>query len=266
MYAAYDKTNAPRFSRVALRGIELVDPAPDATVIDIACGPGTLSLPLSRQVRQVVAVDFSGSMIELLRQKCRDGHIANVSASVADGMALPFADGTFDAAFSCFGLFLFADRASGLSEMRRVVKPESKVMLSSWAPTDGPIEAMYRIVREVLPELPFQKGSAPLGTDEEIRTELTQAGLTDIAIDPVTVPFCFPSVEAFWNENSLSSPPIVATRRRVQEAEWPTLETRILDTLRALFPTKVEFERQAWIAVARTPDAPGGRDCSPKLQ
>jgi ubiquinone/menaquinone biosynthesis C-methylase UbiE len=254
LHADYDKTIVPRFTMVALRGIELVAPASEAHVIDIACGPGTLTLPLARRVRHVTAVDFAASMIELLNRKCEQQRIGNVLTQVADGTALPFADATFDAAFSCFGLFLFADRAAGLREMCRITKPGAPIMISSWAPAAGPIEAMYQVVREVLPDLPFQKGSAPLGSEEELVTELSQSGLTEIRVESLAVPFQFPSVEEFWKENSQASAPLVATRRRVPQSEWPAVESRILHVLRGAFPTNVEFDRQAWLAVARVPN------------
>lgn len=253
LHQAYERTIVPLFSAVARRGIELVAPDATAEVLDVACGPGTLTLQVASLVRKVVAVDFATSMIELLEEKCRQAGIVNIEAQVADGTALPYADSRFDAAFSCFGLFLFADRAAGFSELRRVVKLGAKVMISSWTPAEGPIEAMYRIVREILPDLPFQNGHAPLGTKHDIVEEMTAAGFADIQTEAVGVPFWFPSAEAFWEENNRASAPLVATRQRVAPADWPTVEARILQTLRSAFPARVEFDRLAWIAVGRRP-------------
>jgi SAM-dependent methyltransferase len=255
LHRAYDETLVPLFSIAAKRGIELVAPSSDDEVLDVACGPGTLTLEVAPLVRRVVAVDFAVSMIELLNGKCCRAGVENVETQVGDGTALPFADGRFDAAFSCFGLFLFADRAAGLSELRRVVKPGSKVMISSWAPAEGPIEATYRIVREVLPDLPFGEGHAPLGTKGEIVDEMGGAGFVDVQVERIPIRFAFPSAEAFWRANGLASAPLVATRRRVAPAEWPTIEQRILETLRSSFPARVDFERFAWVAVGKKPQA-----------
>jgi SAM-dependent methyltransferase len=253
LYQDYDRTIVPLFSIAARRGVELVAPDQSFRVLDVACGPGTLTLAVAPRVRQVVAVDFATSMIELLQNKCRQAGIRNVDARVADGTELPFADSEFDATFSCFGLFLFADRAKGLSELFRVGKTKSRTMISSWAPVEGPIEAMYRIVREVLPDLPFQKGSAPLGTREEIEQELAAAGFIDLQIEPVRIPFSFESAQDFWAENSRASAPLVATRRRVPPSEWPAIETRILETIHQAFPGRMDFDRFAWVAVGTKP-------------
>ena len=127
------------------------------------------------------------------------------------------------------------NRAKGLAEMFRVARPQAKVMISSWAPAEGPIEAMYRIVRETLPDLPFQHGRAPLGTKDEIARELTEAGFTHLHVESVPVRFSYDSAYDYWRKNSRASAPLVATRRRVQQKDWPAVETRILDTL-ASFP------------------------------
>jgi len=250
LHLFYNETLVPRFATAARRGIELVEPSGHDDVIDVGCGPGTLTLLLAPIVKQVAAVDFAEKMIELLKQKCDKFNVSNVDARVADGTALPYPNERFDAALSCFGLFLFADRAKGLEEMYRVLKPGGKVMISSWAPADGPIEGMYNIVREILPGLPFQKGVAPLGTEQEIHHELSQAGFRDVRVEPVPVLFDYETAEEFWRENSRASAPLVATRRKVGEADWPAVEAKLLFCLRQTFRGAVRFHRTALVAVA----------------
>lgn len=51
----------------------------DDTVIDIGCGPGTLTIPLSGQCKQITAVDPSIKMLECIREKAAAGKINNIS-------------------------------------------------------------------------------------------------------------------------------------------------------------------------------------------
>lgn len=51
-------------------------------VLDIGCGPGTLAIPLARQVSRVTAIDYSTGMIELLNQEAGRQQIDNIDAFV----------------------------------------------------------------------------------------------------------------------------------------------------------------------------------------
>ena len=113
------------------------------------------------------------------------------------------------------------------------------------------MELAYRIVREVLPDLPFQKGRSPLGTKDEIVAEMSAAGLGQLLVESVPVTYDYPSAEEFWAANSRASAPLVATRRRVSDAQWPQIEARILAALCKEFPARVRWERGAWVAVGR---------------
>lgn len=55
-----------RHSAYVDRLIEIINPAPSASVLDVGSGPGTLAIPLARRVRQVTALDFSPRMLEEL--------------------------------------------------------------------------------------------------------------------------------------------------------------------------------------------------------
>lgn len=249
IHAAYEKTLVPLFSIAAQRGLELVGPSRDAEILDVACGPGTLTLLAAPKVRKVCAVDFASSMIDLLEKRRTRAALTNIEAQVADGTKLPYENDRFDAAFSCFGVFLFADRAAGFTELRRVLKPGAKLMISSWVPGEGPIREMNRIIREVIPEMPFRDGQSPLGTPEEIVAEMGSAGFQDLIVESVPVNYAYPSAEVFWKDYSQAAAPIMALRRTVSVSQWPEIESRIVGELRSAFPTRLSFDRHALVAV-----------------
>lgn len=61
-------------SSYVLEFLGQLSPRPEWTVLDVGCGPGTLSLPLALKVKQVTAVDFSPLMLEVLTKKaCEEG-------------------------------------------------------------------------------------------------------------------------------------------------------------------------------------------------
>jgi hypothetical protein len=52
----------------------------DHTILDMACGGGTLAMPLATKVKSITAVDFSQTMLDILGERCRRGGITNVRA------------------------------------------------------------------------------------------------------------------------------------------------------------------------------------------
>ena len=132
----YASDFVPLFSLYAADALALAELPPNAHVLDVAAGPGTLALLAARTARHVAAVDFAEAMVSQLQRRAAEQRVTNVEVRVADGQALPFADATFDAAFSMFGLMFFPDRSAGFRELARVVKPGRRAAVSSWAPAE----------------------------------------------------------------------------------------------------------------------------------
>jgi demethylmenaquinone methyltransferase/2-methoxy-6-polyprenyl-1,4-benzoquinol methylase len=99
--------------------------------LDCCTGTGDLALALADRVTpagEVVGVDFSEAMIALARRKAQ-ARGARIDLRVADALALPFPDDTFDAATVAFGIRNVADLDRGLAEMARVVRPGGRVVV-----------------------------------------------------------------------------------------------------------------------------------------
>lgn len=58
--------------------LRILKPRKNWTVLDMACGGGTLAIPLAKKVKSITAVDFSERMLEIVAQRCREGGLANV--------------------------------------------------------------------------------------------------------------------------------------------------------------------------------------------
>ena len=113
-------------------------------VLDVACGTGRLARLAARRVGssgRVVGVDASTGMLRRARRRARD---AAVEYRLADALALPFPDASFDAATIGFGLRNLADYGRGLAELRRVVRPGGRVVVLEIAqPSAGPARALF---------------------------------------------------------------------------------------------------------------------------
>ncbi len=59
--------------------LDLLQPRSQWSILDAGCGPGTLTLPLAPMVRRMTGLDFSGKMLEILRQRATDSDLKNIT-------------------------------------------------------------------------------------------------------------------------------------------------------------------------------------------
>ncbi|MFL6078186.1 MAG: demethylmenaquinone methyltransferase [Mycobacteriales bacterium] len=106
-------------------------------VLDLGAGTAVSSVELARSGADVVACDFSLGMLA-------EGRGRGVPLVAADGMRLPFADGSFDAATASFALRNIADPGLALAEMARVVRPGGRLVICEFShPTWAPFRVAY---------------------------------------------------------------------------------------------------------------------------
>ena len=101
----------------------------NATVLDVACGTGDLSLELNKNAKaQIIGTDFCRPMLDKAQSKSVDEPRA-IPYIEGDALALPFDDNLFDAVTIAFGLRNLANVADGLAELRRILKPGGRLVV-----------------------------------------------------------------------------------------------------------------------------------------
>ncbi|MBF0672109.1 MAG: bifunctional demethylmenaquinone methyltransferase/2-methoxy-6-polyprenyl-1,4-benzoquinol methylase UbiE [Salinibacterium sp.] len=130
--AGYDRTNGVlSMGNSALwrhAVVKAIAPQPGERILDIAAGTGTSSEVISRSGAHVVAADFSHGMLEVGRRR----H-PQIDFVHADAMQLPFDDAEFDAVTISFGLRNIEDPKKALAEMRRVLKPDGRLVVCEFS-------------------------------------------------------------------------------------------------------------------------------------
>jgi ubiquinone/menaquinone biosynthesis C-methylase UbiE len=93
-------------------------------LIDCGCGPGSITVDLAHAVAPgaSVGIDLRADALTQGRALARERGIANVTFQAASIYQLPYADGSFDAAFACAVLQHLADPLAAVREVRRVLK------------------------------------------------------------------------------------------------------------------------------------------------
>lgn len=156
---------------------------PGDRVLDLAAGTGTSSEPIAVGGAFVVACDFSLGMLGV-------GHRRNprLSFVAGDGLALPFADESFDAVTISFGLRNVHDRHAGLRELLRVTRPGGRIVVCEFSqPTWTPFRQVYnRYLMGALPAVARKTSSNPDAYEylaESIRSWPDQAALARDMLD-----------------------------------------------------------------------------------
>lgn len=171
--------------------------APGEQVLDVATGTGVVALGLAQAGAWVTGVDLAAEMVALAREKAHG--IAGVEFLVADAMALPFPDASFDVVVCAAGLFFMPDMHAALTGWRRVLKPGGRVVFSSFG--RGLMGTLPGLWREELLTYGMKPGSPPLGripTLDAVRELLTGAGFGQIDVELTELPYVLTSPRARW--------------------------------------------------------------------
>lgn len=158
--------------------------APGQCVLDVACGTGALTVAVAERVSPggaAFGLDANPEMLAVARRK-------HAGIEWHDGRAesLPFADASFDAVVSQFGLMFFDDRVAALREMQRVLRPGGKLAVAVCDALEcSPGYASLAMLLERLFGKPVADAfRAPfvLGNAADLRALCTNAGITEASV------------------------------------------------------------------------------------
>lgn len=252
---AYTAEVVPHFEHFAREALRLTPLEPSSHVVDVAAGPGTLTMLAARAGHRVAAIDFSPKMVAELRSRVdAEGLTSKVDAREGDGRALPYADSSFDAGYSMFGLMFFPDRSKGFGELLRVVKPDAPVVVSSWLPLDRVVflHAAMTAISELLPPPPNTPPfEPPLADREKCLAEMSQVGFRDVAVHEVTFAMPRATTAEAWAFMERTTAPIVLRKQHLGE-RWTEVSNAVLGRLHARFgDAPPAMEMPAYLTVGR---------------
>jgi SAM-dependent methyltransferase len=182
--AQYDAT----FARATTPFIEaLLDAAGIAagmTVLDVCCGTGLVTAAAAGRGARAVGLDFSSAMLNEARRA-----YPQLQFDAGDAEALPYADQSFDAVVSNFGVHHVPDPGKAIAEAFRVLCPGGRVAATTWAEPTANIawRLLFDAIRDhgdpTAAKAPPSGGN--LGTAEAVSHLLRGAGFIEIRAEPV---------------------------------------------------------------------------------
>jgi SAM-dependent methyltransferase len=218
---------------------------PNARVLDVGCGPGTITVGLAASVPGgfVVGLDPEPSVLAEARGLPRAAELGNLSFEIGDVLQLGFADGSFDVVHAHQVLQHLADPVRALAEMRRVCRAGGFVAARDadygamvWHPAEPGLAEWQELYRAVARSV---DGEPDAG--RHLRSWAIEAGFARIESSAST--WCYASDEerawwgGLWSERVTSS-------RFAEQAQ------------RAGLATSTDLERlaEAWRSWARAED------------
>lgn len=251
--AGYAETTMQMFGQFADAAIAASNLKQGDAVLDVACGPGTLALKCADKASIVHGIDFSQAMLDCFATRiAREGH-DHIEIRCGDAQQLPYADNSFDTAFSLFGLMFFPDRIRGFREIHRTLKPGGSVAVTSWAPVDQSpaMQLMFGAVRAIKPDLPEpQRAIDTLENPELFEQEMYEAGFKNVEIRSVTGAYPVNSLPGFWDSMLRGSAPLQMLKKGMGEMLWQQKEPLALAYLEKNLPaTPTELTADAWLGI-----------------
>ena len=124
----------------------------DEHVLDVAAGNGNATLAAARRGARVTSTDYVPALLERGEQRARAEGL-DVAFQAADAEALPFADASFDAVLSSFGVMFSPDQPKAAAELARVCRPGGRIGLANWTP-EGFIGQVFKTLGRHVPPPP----------------------------------------------------------------------------------------------------------------
>lgn len=173
---------------------------PGMTLLDVGCGPGTLTADLAARVApgRVVAIDRSSDVVE--EAKAATASVGNVEVEVGNVYDLRFDDATFDVVHAHQVLQHLRDPVAALREMARVCRPDGIVAVRdadyaamTWWPDDPGLDAWMSL---------YQRVARTAGVEPNAGRRLLAwahaAGFTDVTASASVWCYASPVARRWW--------------------------------------------------------------------
>ena len=173
---------------------EAMDLTPGSSVLDVAAGNGNATLAFARRWCRVTSSDYVDALLSHGRARA-EAEGQDVTFRIADAEQLPYADASFDAVVSTFGVMFTPNQGKAASEVLRVCRPSGMIGMANWTP-EGFIGQVFKCLSKHIAPPAGVNSPALWGTKPWIEQQFGPKARR-IAIDGKVFVFRYRSPEHF---------------------------------------------------------------------
>ncbi|MDO5368444.1 methyltransferase domain-containing protein [Kocuria sp.] len=179
--------------------------SPGVSLLDIGCGPGSITLDLAETVApgRVIGMDQSLEAITSAADAARERGLPNVIFRIADVYALPFEDGSFDIVHAHQVLQHLPDPVAALREMSRVCTPNGLIAVRdadyasmAWFPQSAGLSRWLELYRSMARA---NRGEPDAG--RHLKSWARMAGLRDTRVTTSSWSYASARATRWWGES-----------------------------------------------------------------
>lgn len=192
--------------RVSERMVDLLDPKPGETVLEIAAGPGDTGFLAAERIGpsgRLISSDLVPGMVAAAERRAAELSLTNVDFRALDAETLDMPDQSVDGVLCRWGYMLVAEPAVAFAETRRVLEPGGRAAFAVWGTADenpwasaiGRVLVAGGWMERPNPDAP---GPFRLADPEHVRRLAQDAGLELVVQEDVPLTWRYGSVDEYW--------------------------------------------------------------------
>jgi SAM-dependent methyltransferase len=172
--------------------MQALDPKAGQRILDLGCGTGGTTLALAGMVvpgGSVVGADIASEMLARARERAEEQRVSNVQFVHADVQAEDFGSGSFDGAFSRFGVMFYAEPVKAFGNVHTSLRARGRLCFACWQPIFAnewmlvPGMAVMAVTGTP-PPMPAEGEPGPfsLSDPERVKAVLEQSGFDQVSV------------------------------------------------------------------------------------
>lgn len=178
---------------LGLKAIEALAPKPRERLLDIGCGAGQSTLALAAAVGSeglAQGLDISRPLLTVAEGRAKAAGLDQARFMEADAQTHAFEPGSFDGAFSRFGVMFFADPTAAFVNIRKALKPGGRLAFVCWrSPAENvfmslPAQAVAHLLPPGPPPVPHAPGPFAFADGDRLKGILEAAGFSAVTLTP----------------------------------------------------------------------------------